>query len=362
MSRGAGRLMPPGGADPPLDGQTPVYEPTGADPRVTPGLDRPPGSIARFGVSTYLWKTGTAATQWGTFGGAGIGGLGAGTQTATSGTLVFANSNGVSFGLSGSSQITASVIPTLSIQIQDATGTVNFVLSSGGMTFVNNASGAKFGTSALGGGSVGISAKTLSTVSYMVNNGYDRGVFVGGISVGTLHLAPFRADNFISATRMDMIWDVANVSSAGATVSQLLGLYTMSGSTIGIVSTASRSWGYNSTAASSSFTQISGTRYRSMSLAGGTWFLTPGDYILGAMFTISTSQSSGTHRVMGGRDISIVGAEYPLGLGSAVPYWNGGFYSVTTGALPATIQLSEMVITGQDDIIWVPFVTLAGTF
>lgn len=38
------------------------------------------------------------------------GGIAAGTQTATSGTLVFANSNGVTFGMSGSSQITASYI------------------------------------------------------------------------------------------------------------------------------------------------------------------------------------------------------------------------------------------------------------
>jgi hypothetical protein len=38
------------------------------------------------------------------------GGIAAGTQTATSGTLVFANSNGITFGMSGSSQITASYI------------------------------------------------------------------------------------------------------------------------------------------------------------------------------------------------------------------------------------------------------------
>lgn len=39
---------------------------------------------------------------------AGIGGIGASTQTATSGTVVFSASNGLSFGLSGSSQITGS--------------------------------------------------------------------------------------------------------------------------------------------------------------------------------------------------------------------------------------------------------------
>lgn len=43
-------------------------------------------------------------------GGGGIAGA-AGTQTATSGTLVFADSNGFTFGMSGSSQITASYLP-----------------------------------------------------------------------------------------------------------------------------------------------------------------------------------------------------------------------------------------------------------
>ena len=49
-------------------------------------------------------------------GGGGVG-LGAGSQTATSGTVAFANSNGISFGMSGSSQITASyTVPTQSQQ------------------------------------------------------------------------------------------------------------------------------------------------------------------------------------------------------------------------------------------------------
>jgi hypothetical protein len=52
-------------------------------------------------------------------GGGGGGGIAnaAGTQTATSGTVVFVNSNGLSFGMSNSSQITASyTVPTQSVQ------------------------------------------------------------------------------------------------------------------------------------------------------------------------------------------------------------------------------------------------------
>ena len=48
------------------------------------------------------------AAEGGAFGGGSGVRLAAGSQTASSGTVVFANSNGVTFGMSGSSQITAS--------------------------------------------------------------------------------------------------------------------------------------------------------------------------------------------------------------------------------------------------------------
>ena len=70
------------------------------------------------------------------------GALAAGTQTATSGTIVFANSNNISFGMSGSSQITASFSATQSTApgaiaagTQTATsGTIVFS-NSNGLTF-----------------------------------------------------------------------------------------------------------------------------------------------------------------------------------------------------------------------------------
>jgi outer membrane protein OmpA-like peptidoglycan-associated protein len=63
-----------------------------------------------------------------------IKGVGAGTQTAGSGTIVFANSNGVTFGMSGSSQITASVaaVPAVGIANSQTTHTTGTVILSGG--------------------------------------------------------------------------------------------------------------------------------------------------------------------------------------------------------------------------------------
>jgi hypothetical protein len=58
-----GPLLPPGGEAPPLDGVTPVFEEVGADPRNAPGLDRPPGSLCRFGTA-YFWHNDTGPTAW----------------------------------------------------------------------------------------------------------------------------------------------------------------------------------------------------------------------------------------------------------------------------------------------------------
>ncbi len=69
----------------------------------------------------------------------GIAAIAAGSQTATSGSVLFVNSNGISFGMSGSSQITASyTVPSTTefiTAINVAAGTTNSNLTA--MSFVN---------------------------------------------------------------------------------------------------------------------------------------------------------------------------------------------------------------------------------
>lgn len=70
--------------------------------------------------------------------GGGGGGIAAaaGTQTATSGTVVFANSNGLTFGMSGSSQITGSyTVPTQTAQSIGVYGTSNTTGQSSSSTY-----------------------------------------------------------------------------------------------------------------------------------------------------------------------------------------------------------------------------------
>jgi hypothetical protein len=93
---------------------------------------------------------------------AGIAAGSAGTQQATSGTLVFANSNGITFGMSGSSQITAShngvtQQSTQPVAVSGQNGSFAFSTLS-----LSNANGISFGTSA---GSAVTASYTVPTVT-----------------------------------------------------------------------------------------------------------------------------------------------------------------------------------------------------
>lgn len=94
-------------------------------------------------TDTGRFKLGDGATAWNSLAyftdGVGIGAISAGTQSVSSGTVVFSNSNGISFGMSGSSRVTASYtvpsVPALSAGSQSAnSGTIVFA-NSNGLTF-----------------------------------------------------------------------------------------------------------------------------------------------------------------------------------------------------------------------------------
>ena len=83
------------------------------------------------------WNSGHAFTM--------IDAVSAGTQSGSSGTIVFANSNGVSWGLSGSSQVTATVQTNYLTNVQVSAGTTNNLLSA--ITF-SNSNNVSFGLNA----------------------------------------------------------------------------------------------------------------------------------------------------------------------------------------------------------------------
>jgi hypothetical protein len=124
------------------------------------------------------------ATIIGASGGAGGAGISAGTQSVSTGTVAFANSNGVTFGMSGSNQVTASYNSTQFAGTGTTTGGANI---SASMTLNSNGLNLSLSGLAAGGAStVGLfatgnttqnSTTTLANSSLLFNG-------LGALSVG----------------------------------------------------------------------------------------------------------------------------------------------------------------------------------
>jgi hypothetical protein len=124
------------------------------------------------------------ATIIGASGGAGGAGISAGTQSVSTGTVAFANSNGITFGMSGSNQVTASYNSTQFAGTGTTTGGANI---SASMTLNSNGLNLSLSGLAAGGAStVGLfgtgnttqnSSTTLANSSLLFNG-------LGALSVG----------------------------------------------------------------------------------------------------------------------------------------------------------------------------------
>jgi hypothetical protein len=217
----------------------------------------------------------------------------AGTGVVSSGTVAFGNANGVSFGLNGST-VTASI----------AMGATSLNFSAG--TTSNNLSAVTFGNA--NGVSFGLNGSTITgsfggaTVSF-VSQDAD---FVTHAPAGQAILSFQRlslAAN-VRATQLAVLADfVGNAASSdGVTVSH--GVYSFSGGTANLASSASRAMSWTTggaTTATSVYGGVSGTRYRSI---GVSYALTPGDYLFA--WAISTANGV-TVRPFGRAGANIVG-------------------------------------------------------
>ncbi len=145
-------------------------------------------------TDTGRFKIGDGVTTWTSLAyftdGVGLGALSAGTQSASSGTMVFANSNGISFGMSDSSRVTASyTVPStagLLSAVNISGGTTSNNLSAltfsdgGNVSFGLNGSVITASAPAGGGGGVALSAGTQSvstgTMVFANSNGVTFGM------------------------------------------------------------------------------------------------------------------------------------------------------------------------------------------
>jgi hypothetical protein len=240
-------------------------------------------------------------------GGGGIG-LAAGTQTAVTGTVSFVNSNGITFGMSGSSQVTASYSQSSEIMSR---ALFNDLYASVAMSSF-------------------VSTMMLQTVSYPA---------------------------FLSATvALQQISISQNIGSTGA-VCVSLGFYTFSRSTANLASSGSRliSWTSGSGLTGNQYGGISAGQWRTIPI---TVNLTPGNYLVAQHYMLANVTS-----------VSVGGKSYALppvldSDGAAASQWMDGFSGATfSTAMPASIVVTDAgyVRTGGT-VARHPGFVLQGTF
>lgn len=158
-----------------------------------------------------------------------------------------------------------------------------------------------------------------------------------GTSNGGLSLMPFRVPYILSATKAMIVAHMSGATGSTGALTVSLGVYTLSGSTASLASSASvqLSWtGGTGTTASSLFGGQSGTQYRTLSL--GTWAFTPGDYLFG--FYGRTSNAGSWTMFGPGQTLSIANAQDT----NQTNFWLPGFStsSFTTG-FPGSINITD---------------------
>lgn len=232
--------------------------------------------------------------------------IAAGTQTGSTGTIVFSNSNNVTFGMSNSSVVTASignVMTTVSAFSHNAEWGSNWVVQQGILS--------------------------LQRVTVPVNVTMDSALFA-----------------------MDLKAPVG--MSGGMTLS--MGVYTFTGSTASLSTffSGSTTWtgGTNSTA-SSVYGGVSGTRYRPLDAA---FLLPPGDYLVG-VHVLTTN--AGTWNIFGRQGMSIVG-QLSLPVNVTNNFIDGVSLSSFSTLLPSSVIVTDSNYnrTGQSALRQPGFIVL----
>lgn len=312
----------------------------------------------------------------------------AGTQSGNTGTLVFANSNGVTFGMSGNSQITMSVVAGAAAGVAAmnnsnttyTSGTIQLTEGGGAITIASG-TGQRFAfsvpqTSSISGINLTIST-TGSTIAISApgilgfestENRVLANTTQSSLGQNSLWFAPFRvtggtvnASTFRIAQSFTGTVTSADTQQWGQTIrwglyskvnstqfsSMVSGSFTMQ---VWASGTTSNSWGFQGGTSSSGasnllITQFMGLRYHQETI---NQTLTQGDYMFGLCQSTSSAGYSGLVRTAGilccnpvGVAMGSIGQQTnaSIGIGQA------GRYSTTTGAMPATFGPSQVVVS-----------------
>lgn len=235
--------------------------------------------------------------------------LSAGANSVSSGTIVFSNSNGISYGLDGST----------------------------------------------------VTAKNVAISAW--NNGNDMNANAAATNSGGINLSIQRQSISanLAATRAEFLAHLTVAGNTAGSYSMSFAVYTMTGSTANMASSTVVNSTFNSgtTQSASMYGGHSGTRWRSIPLA--TWNITPGEYLFAFMLSqAGVAGTTGSWSVFGNSSVSINGLPGNGG-GNLTAYFGQGIFSAATGAFPASIHITGINQTGAS-VMRQPYFQLAGTF
>lgn len=231
-------------------------------------------------------------------------------SSVTNGEVVFANANGISFGLAGST-ITAKV------------PSVSYFENQGGNPVAAN---------------LAANASGASNVS----------------------VQRFSVPNQISATRLDYLAHLTVAGSTAFSSTMRAVVYTFAGSTANSLFSASATMSHSSGTAATSSTNAyggqSGTRWRSMAI--GTWNLTPGEYLIAFVHSGNgPGGTTGSVSIYGKSNVSIL----PMAGGAAVTHMFKEGLAPASSAPPASIHLTALNQTAASAAAQ-PYFRLVGSF
>jgi hypothetical protein len=255
---------------------------------------------------------------------------------------VFSDSNGISFGMSGSSRVTASyTVPTVPF-ISAGTSSQNT-----GTIVLSDSGGHDFG---MNGGTITV---RHDPISYWQNT---PDLNNNAIANGTLSVQRVIIPSPIAITRVDVGMSISGSASGAASLSLVIGFYSINVSTATLLSTMNRVLSYNSTSAQS-YTNHSGAAWHSM--GGGTVSLNQAEYLIAVVVASSSASTNSTLTLYGKSSIPTLRATTAGGAFSQ--YWNDGIFTVATSAMPNSFHLSDINQTANS-AYRSPMVRLLGTF
>lgn len=273
--------------------------------------------------------------------------IAAGTQTATSGTVVFSNSNNVTFGMSDSSVVTASFNP-INIGVSTmgntagTTGTIDgagaqfLFVGTNGVTLSQSVNGSSATVSIVGPGPMNSGFNPYANIEKLA----------GQYGNATLQFDPVRAEGFVCDRVIIPVINTNSSNSSGShTLSFWVGMYTRNDSTLSLFTSCSGSTAITHSGTAGSYSMYSGQRLFTI---GMTTTFTAGDYWLGFVSRTTSGGTNGSYSNLVASNIasnflgffgSSHNTTYQLILGQ-------GVYTATTSGIPDSVAFSQ--IRGSD--------------